>query len=227
MEESDTAGSDPATRILRRLQSIADQRPGETLQIELVRNVNGDVIDVIDATSAGGGRQVSLDELQRRARFEALDSILDPEAIRARTAAADERRTGVQTGVCFFDLDLFTQFNETRGRVSGDEVLQATTDRLRDAVRDGDYVMHIRDDEIVVVLTGLHGIDDAVAVAEILRATVAKPIELDDETVDVTLSVGVTLVGDGETTVSVLERADVAMRQAKQAGGDQVFVIGS
>jgi diguanylate cyclase (GGDEF)-like protein len=211
-----------AAALLRRLQEIADLRPDGPVRVELVRDADGRVIGV---EPVHDDRNALLRELGRHARYEALTAALDPATLRAQHRAGDERRSGTTTAVCFCDIDHFTEVNASYGHDAGNEVLRVTAERLRDGVRDGDRVIHIGDDEIVVVLTGVHGHDDAVAIAEMLRAATARPVDTLSGRVEPTASIGVTLVDDGETADAVIGRVDEALQRAKRGGRDQVVFV--
>ena len=211
-----------ASALVRRLQEIADLRPHDPVRVLLVRDDAGRVVDVEPDDAE---RDAVLRELGRHARYEALAAALDPARMRNRDVGVDERRSGTRTAVGFCDIDHFTEVNASFGQDAGNEVLRVTAERLRDGVRDGDRVIHIGDDEIVVVLAGVHGPDDAVAVAEMLRAATAKPVDTPSGRVEPTASIGVTLVDDGEAADAVIARLDTAMQRAKAAGRDQVVFV--
>ena len=80
---------------------------------------------------------------------------------------------------------------------------------------------------LLVVLDGVHDLEDAVQIAENLRALVVLPVDLPSGMVSTTMSIGVTLSSDGESLDDVVARADAAMYRAKNSGRDQVFAIAS
>jgi diguanylate cyclase (GGDEF)-like protein len=80
-------------------------------------------------------------------------------------------------------------------------------------------------DEMVVVLQGVRGLSDAVAIAEKLRRSVAEPIATSAGNLSITLSIGVTLIRPGENPDAIISRADHAMYRAKQTGRNQVLTF--
>lgn len=133
-------------------------------------------------------------------------------------------RTGRDTAVLFCDIDRFKEVNDTWGHAAGDAVLTVTAQRMSAAVRSGDLVARIGGDELLVVLDGVHGVDDAVVMATRLREAVAQPIETGGRSIRVTLSIGVAVDQGDHTVAQLLERADGALYEAKRSGRDRIEV---
>jgi diguanylate cyclase (GGDEF)-like protein/PAS domain S-box-containing protein len=160
--------------------------------------------------------------LELRARTDELTALLNRkeaiERIEGRT-----RRTGRTIAVLLCDIDRFKTVNDTYGHAAGDSVLQAVADRIRGCLRSNDDAgARIGGDELLVILHGVHDLEDALAVAEKLRRRAAEPIQTDAGPITVTLSIGVTLACDSESTDALIARADDAMYQAKARGRNQV-----
>lgn len=139
----------------------------------------------------------------------------------------EERRQGKGMAVLFCDLDDFKGINDRWGHRCGDEVLRQVAQRLRHQLRSTDLAARIGGDELLVVLDGVSGLDDAISLADALRLAVAQPLELPDgrgSTIP-TLSIGVTLARPHELTAELIERADAAMYLAKRNGRNQVVAI--
>lgn len=166
-------------------------------------------------------------ELQRLARFDALTGLLNREEVLGKLGGLSRsgRLPGRETAVLFCDVDDFKDVNDNFGHAAGDEVLRTLAQRIGATVRDTDYVARIGGDEFLLVLTAVHGIDEASGVAEKLRAAAALPVALDPESVTPTLSIGVTLTRPGEGVDDLVARADRAMYEAKQRGRNRVVSL--
>ncbi|WP_170047620.1 GGDEF domain-containing protein [Couchioplanes caeruleus] len=119
--------------------------------------------------------------------------------------------------VLFCDLDGFKPVNDRLGHAAGDALLVAVAARLRGAVRENDLVSRFGGDEFVVVC---HADDPRAAVdavCERIREVVRQPIDVAGEQVRVGLSVGVAFAGPLATTDDLINRADLAMYEAKQS----------
>jgi diguanylate cyclase (GGDEF)-like protein len=125
----------------------------------------------------------------------------------------------------FCDIDGFKAVNDAYGHAAGDEMIRTLADRIRSVVRLGDAVARMGGDEFLIVLDGIHGLDEAVAVAEKVRSAASAPIAYGRQSLATTISVGVTLGWPDEGVDAMIARADDAMYQAKAAGRDQVFAM--
>lgn len=168
-------------------------------------------------------------ELERRARYDQLTGLMNRTEILQQIAATGHhaRRTGGRSAVLFCDIDRFKSINDAHGHAAGDEVLRVMAERLTACVRRDDHVARIGGDELLVLLTGVHGLDDAAAIAEKIRVAAAYPIPCGDAYIHASLSIGVALAVPGESVDPLIARADAAMFRAKQGGRDQVIAIPS
>lgn len=183
------------------------------------------------ATSRIIDEQVAAElQLQHRARTDALTELLNrQEALsRIETLGSQSRRSGHELAVLFCDLDHFKKINDHHGHLAGDEVLRIMADRLRAILRSSDdLAARLGGDELLVVLNGVHDLQNASALAEKLRASAAEPIFTPEGPVHVTLSIGVALFHDHETTEDLVARADAAMYRAKKSGRNRVIALDS
>jgi diguanylate cyclase (GGDEF)-like protein/PAS domain S-box-containing protein len=117
------------------------------------------------------------------------------------------------------DVDHFKAINDTWGHPAGDQVLQRVAGVLRTGVRATDSVVRWGGEEFLLVLPYC---EQAAALlqAERLRERVADAEQ--GEVGRVTVSMGVAELQRGETLVSLIERVDQALYQAKHAGRNQV-----
>ena len=135
------------------------------------------------------------------------------------------RRDGTRVAAMVLDLDHFKRLNDAHGHAAGDAVLHAVADSLAASVRPADVLARIGGEEIVV-LGSLGDPDEAGHLAERLRAAVAGSRTEAGHAVTASVGVALTRPVDGEDPTAALwrliDRADVAMYEAKQAGRDRV-----
>jgi diguanylate cyclase (GGDEF)-like protein len=155
----------------------------------------------------------------RRLRHQALHDALTGLPNRTLLVRRAERalRGDGLGAMLLIDLDRFKEVNDTLGHDHGDELLVEVAGRLDAALRRGDTLARLGGDEFAVLLDGL---PDRSAVAELatrLRDAVRRPFALRGVSIDLDASIGVALYPDHGTTVgTLLQRADVAMYEAKR-----------
>jgi diguanylate cyclase (GGDEF)-like protein/PAS domain S-box-containing protein len=145
---------------------------------------------------------------------------------RLRRALAEDR--AAHTAILFLDLDHFKVINDSLGHSAGDRLLVTIADRLRNAVRPNDTVARFGGDEFTVLCRGVPDEQVAADIAQRIAAAVAKPVQLAEGEVYVTISVGIALAGaDLETPETLLRNADAAMYRAKEQGRARIEVYNS
>ena len=131
-------------------------------------------------------------------------------------------RGGEPFSVCLIDIDYFKRVNDTRGHLVGDQVLKQLAMTVQRDVRTTDFFGRFGGEEFLLVLseTSLAG---ACAYAERVRQMIEQIqfIEI-DANLRVTVSIGVTQYRPREETSTTLNRADMALYDAKAYGRNRV-----
>jgi diguanylate cyclase (GGDEF)-like protein len=138
-----------------------------------------------------------------------LDETLDGEL-----AMMDRYANGFS--VAIFDVDHLSRVNDREGRAEGDRLLARIARLLEEYVRQTDVVARYGGEQFAVVMRETD-LDGGRVFAERLRLHV-------EEKLPATVSGGVTTALDGDTTATLLSRADAAMTSAKSAGRNCVFL---
>jgi diguanylate cyclase len=151
---------------------------------------------------------------ERQARTDDLTGLANRRNFYAQLNEAIEgcRRRGASFALLTIDLDRFKELNDTLGHYAGDLLLQQIGPRMRSVVR-GEAVARLGGDEFGLILRDATA---AAATARRLDQALRRPFELGDTTVSVHASIGIAVFpDDAQTTTGLLQRADVAMYQAK------------
>ena len=138
-----------------------------------------------------------------------------------RAARADSGRVAL----LFIDLDNFKTLNDSLGHDFGDTLLQAVSQRLRQAVGAG-FCARWGGDEFTVVLDGIANPDDARRRAFDVVAAFDRPLTVGARDVVISVSVGTSVfpdhAGDAE---GLLRSADAALFRAKELGRRQAHLF--
>jgi diguanylate cyclase (GGDEF)-like protein/PAS domain S-box-containing protein len=149
-------------------------------------------------------------------------------ADRTERAIALERRHGGEVAVLVVELDRFAAVERTLGRRVADELFRAVASRLSDAVRDCDCISRLGGERFAALLVRPAGVAGAVAAARRLLGCFVDPFFLADAgPIAQTASVGVSLFpGDARDGQELLRTADLAVRRARDLGGDGFQLAG-
>ena len=167
-----------------------------------------------------------------RARDEAL---IDPLSKVLNRKGFDQRvQTLLDTPVApgrahclvMMDVDRFKLVNDTHGHVMGDRILQAVAEVMRSSVTDPTHSVARYGGEEFAVLMPQSTMDEAAALAELIRQRVGDMKVRDRRTqhvvLTVTISGGVAAMKPGDDAPSLVARADQLLYAAKAAGRDRV-----
>ena len=160
-------------------------------------------------------------EVRLRARTDSLTGLLSRAAF---LATVEEQLAAGPACVLFVDLDGFKEVNDTSGHAAGDRLLRDVAATLAAAVGPGDVVAGRGGDEFAVLAAGgtvEHGLAVAAAVLDALP--VAGRTREGTSAV-AGASVGVA-AGPADGAESLLGHADLAMYEAKAAGGGRAVAF--
>lgn len=138
------------------------------------------------------------------------------------------RRTGRAFSILMVDIDHFKMVNDTYGHLAGDECIRRVGNLLQEKLSHSSGVVCRYGGEEFVLLYPAETEGEAIALAESLRAHVAKcPILCENQRIMVTVSIGVMMVAPGEVPEhadQAIERADQALYEAKSQGRNCVCI---
>lgn len=165
-------------------------------------------------------------EHKEKAYVDVLTQLPNRLAYEKRSAQEFARwqRYGNALSMAVCDLDFFKKINDTYGHAAGDKVLNKVGELLNKTLRGTDFSCRFGGEEFVILLPETH-VEAASLAMEKLRLRVEEsPFHFRGERVQVTVSVGISEFGTGDTLEQVFERADQAMYEAKHQGRNRVVI---
>jgi diguanylate cyclase (GGDEF)-like protein/PAS domain S-box-containing protein len=160
--------------------------------------------------------QDGLTKLTNRAEFERIHAEL----------VSTFAQGGDPSTLIICDIDFFKKINDVHGHQAGDEVLVRFARILKSMCRLGDTVARFGGEEFVMICLDT-GIRNGVERAEEVRRRIADTPMLMLNNQCITISLGVTEIQPGDTTETMLRRADRGLLQAKDEGRNRVIQIGA
>ena len=121
------------------------------------------------------------------------------------------------------DIDNFKQFNDRYGHLVGDAILRQVSKTISQAVRQIDFIGRYGGEEISIVLAETNKEQANFAAERIRQSIAAEVIKVYDETLKVTVSIGVSTFPDNAPNMqNLIEMADQALYLAKETGKNKV-----
>lgn len=134
-------------------------------------------------------------------------------------ALAQSKRNGQNLAVLILDLDHFKVINDSLGHGSGDELLLNVGARLRQCLREGDMLARLGGDEYAVLLPALPTRGDIERITRKIISALSRPMQIRDQEVYVSVSIGASMSpDDGDMVDTLIRQAEIAMYQAKTQG---------
>lgn len=164
-------------------------------------------------------RQANYDDLTNLPNRRLFQDYLERALIRAG-------RRGTQETLMFIDIDGFKKINDTYGHSAGNSMLAEFARRIEGALRVSDIVARYGGDEFIILLDNNN--DDAECsqlVSDKILNAIKKPFLHEGTPLVCTASIGVaTYPLCAEEIGLLIHKADIAMYQAKRAGGNQAHI---
>ncbi len=212
----------------RRHEIVAQRADGSKFPVEIaMREMTTDdgrwqIAFVRDITD----RKTHQDALEHQALHDALTGLPNRTYLSRRLGETIRRasRTGEQFALLILDLDRFKEINDTLGHHIGDLVLQHIAKRLVTPLRGSDMIARLGGDEFAILLTPVAGEASVTKLAGRLEKALETPVQCKGMALDVGASIGVAIFPeDGTDATELVQKADVAMYMAKNAGLAMAF----
>jgi diguanylate cyclase len=137
---------------------------------------------------------------------------------------AKAERESTRVALALLDIDNFKKLNDSLGHHAGDIALKSLAERTQASLRPGDMVARYGGEEFVLMLPNTP-LDEAQQVLVRLQRSLSSALfNHEGKDVFVTFSAGVTLYRPGETLEAALDRADVALYEAKHTGKNRACI---
>jgi diguanylate cyclase (GGDEF)-like protein/PAS domain S-box-containing protein len=178
----------------------------------------GDIVAIYDDVTK---EKQAEEKINYQANYDALTGLPNRTLFEDRLAQslAAAKRDDTHLALMFLDLDKFKPVNDTYGHDVGDLLLIAAAQRMLSCVRESDTVSRAGGDEFVLMLPGIKTEQEAMQVAEKLRASLSAPFEIAEYNLSISASIGIAIYPEhGKNEKLLNKHADIAMYYAKGSG---------
>lgn len=175
--------------------------------------------------------QSAREQLETQAAFDPLTGFLNRAGFLRQAAGELERsrRASLPLSLIALDIDNFKTINDKFGTDIGDDVLRAVASAIREKSRPYDCIGRWTGDEFSLALPGVIGADAEKVSARVMAGVRGARIEVPNEPpLNVRISAGIASIMRITSTAEVepiIQQARQALTRAKEAGGNQAFIV--
>lgn len=170
-------------------------------------------------------------ELESKAVYDSLTGFMNHAAfIRQATGELERaRRMSMPLSLIVLDIDDFKQLNEKFGKEVGDDILRVVSQAIREKSRPYDCIGRWSGDEFIILVTGVIGADAEKISERIIAGVRGVRIDVPNEpSLNVKISAGIASASRISASTEIdplIDQARFAVTRAKEAGGNQVFLV--
>lgn len=125
--------------------------------------------------------------------------------------------------VLIVDIDHFKKINDTYGHDVGDAVLVTTAARMKNSIRDSDFIARLGGEEFFILIH-MTPDESGQEIIERLRQAISSPVAAGPHQLSVTVSIGALNVQTADLDfMSIYSRIDSALYEAKRLGRNRVI----
>lgn len=178
------------------------------------------VIDITD-------RKKAEERLWRAASHDPLTDLPNRAFFQSRMeqTLAHAERNGSDVSLILIDLDNLRAVNDKFGHDAGDALIQRFADSLSRIAQDNDMVARLGGDEFVVIVASSPASENAIRLAKELLIECRRPFLYGEDLLSCQASIGIAVYPEHDRQpAGLLKDADLALRAAKQGGGNRLAV---
>lgn len=137
----------------------------------------------------------------------------------------DAQRGGTLLYVAMIDVDHFKHINDTHGHPVGDIVLSNLADTLKRSLRGNDHLYRFGGEEFLWLMRCQYAEQAEQSARRTVITVRNKPISISQhESIPISITIGLTQVGDQENLSNAIRRADIALYEGKNSGRDRYVI---
>lgn len=198
-----------------------------SVRISILKDLTGNIIGGIELftdISNQNANTLRIKELEKLALLDPLTQLANRSYMEKviQIRLEEKKRLKVPFGVFFIDIDFFKNINDTYGHNVGDRVLKYIARTFAVHSRPFDVYGRWGGEEFVGIIRNI-SVQDLEAFGNRLRMLIERSyISSEKEKLHVTVSIGATMVEDGDTVETLIKRADILMYESKKSGRNQL-----
>jgi diguanylate cyclase (GGDEF)-like protein/PAS domain S-box-containing protein len=205
------AGEDNINHVMAEMRDVTERKSAEAERDKLIVKLQKSLEEMMKYKA----------KLEAMALFDSLTGLPNRRLFFDRlnmTLEHNFRHKGMFS-IFYLDLDGLKIVNDTLGHEAGDEVLCTASQRLKNVIRKSDTVARIGGDEFAIIVDQIKSVEEAERVVKKILASFAEQIQLSTGSVNVGVSIGISLFPvDSNDPDELIRLADNSMYTSKKLG---------
>jgi diguanylate cyclase len=205
---------------LQAIQQALTDKQNNTAKSKLGEQLAELVAQVKQVEQEAASAKAELEEQKQKALTDSLTGLANREAYNDRGFHEWNRwkRYGHPLTLVVCDIDHFKKINDNYGHQAGDRVLQVLSKAVSQRLREVDFMARYGGEEFVILLPETEQSGGFEVMDKIRSVIASTPFRFKQVPVQVTLSMGIVGLKEGDSLESAFARADALLYQAKEAG---------
>ncbi len=200
------------------------------LRISPVADETGNVTHFVGVQTDVTEQKCAEEKLRLQATHDALTGLPNRQLFRRELEETIQQAQSEQhlVALLVLNIDHFKLVNNSLGYDIADMLLHAVAQRLSSCTKDIGSVSRHGVDEFAIVLKGTHAARDVATAAEKIARAMSGPFLINEETIRITCSIGISLYPqDGSDAAALLRYANMALHRAKELGRNNIQFFAS
>lgn len=168
----------------------------------------------------------SFEKIENQLYFDELTSVYNRATgmNRLMEEMARARRHLKPLSVAMVDIDNFKSINDNYGHLAGDRVLNYVALQIKSLLRVDDVVSRYGGEEFLIILPETDEIKAFMALERVRENIAKRPVKIGNEKLFITVSIGIAEIENNDTLQEAINRADMALLQAKRTGKNKIEI---
>ncbi len=207
------------------LSSYSDQMINIPAITEKFNDIQSHMVDEVKkANDIISKLTTQVESLEKDSNLDALTKVFNRRALSKHLDyICTQQNSKHELHLLILDLDDFKAINDTHGHIAGDKILIFIANILKKTLRDGDKIFRYGGEEFILILNRIDAIHCMKIATRILNLISKNKLIYKGNSLNVTVSMGTTILHKDDSPDDIVARADKALYRAKENGKNRIY----
>lgn len=184
------------------------------------------IVGVLEDFTEEKKQEVELIEINEKSKYDFLTGLYNRETFEKEFEKFINKDydSNKISAIFLLDLDNFKKINDTFGHGIGDAVLKETSNILKANLRERDSLGRFGGDEFIILIQNVNRSKEIYKIAKRLNDALTKIYTKDDQSIGISVSIGIAEIRKGKSLKEIFEKADEALYKVKYGGRNSYFM---